>query len=131
MVARLQPEPFGSLAFQCPADEGAPGEVLIEGATLRRPRLEGAGSVGDQDPVGPGLRPQLVGLVEQVGAVAGSERLADPGDVGRHLHQCLGETSERLTAARQRVTDRGRGRAHGAARGGVRRRVGPTLGNQE
>ena len=88
----------------------------LEEVPVRGPGLEHAGPVGDEHPVGAGLEPQLVGLVEQVGAIAAAERLADARDVGRHLHQRLGEAQQRGAPAFERFVDGGRRSRRGRGR---------------
>ena len=131
LLAGLEPESLGGLPLQRPADQCASGEVLVEHAPLGGPGLEHARAVGDEHPVRAGLGPKLVGLIEQVGAIAGAKRLLDAGDVGRHLDQGLGEPAERLASARERVTDGGRRGADSPRRGGVGRLVGAMLGDEK
>ena len=131
LLAGLEPESLGGLPLQRPADQCASGEVLVEHPPLGGPGLEHARAVGDEHPVRSGLGPELVGLIEQVGAIAGAKRLLDAGDVGRHLDQGLGEPAERLASARERVTDGGRRGADSPRRGGVGRLVGAMLGDEK
>ena len=127
----LDPEPLGGPALECPADEGAAGEIFVGHAALRGPGLEDPRPVHDQHPVGPGLHAQLVGLVEQVAPVVGSKRLADPGDVGGHLDQRRGELAKALASACQRVADGGAGSAERASGGGLRGGVGAGTRDQQ
>ena len=101
-----------------------PEKSSSDGAALRGPGLEDPGAVDDQHPVRPRLRAQLVGLVEQVGAIVGAERLADAGHVGGHLDQRRGELAKAPAPARERVADGGAGGAKGASGGGLRGGVG-------
>ena len=73
---------------------------------------------------------ELVGLVEEVGAITGAERLADAGDVGGHLDQGLREPEQREASAGERLLDGGGG-AEGARGGVVGRRIGSPLGRQQ
>ncbi len=134
LVARfagLEPQPFGRLALQRPADECAASEILVEEIAVGGPGLEDAVLVGDEHPVGAGLIAQLVGLVEKIGPVAGAERFSDARDVGRHLYQRPGEPDQRAAPALDCIADRGLGRPDGPGAGSVRRRVGALLGDQQ
>ena len=123
--------PLGDLPLHRAADQRAAGEVLARDAPIRRPRLEQAGPVGDEHPVGAGLQPQLVGLIQQIRAIAAAEGFADAGDVGGHLHQCLREAQQRGAPASQGLADGGGGRGEGARGGFVRGGVGAALGDQQ
>ncbi len=79
LIAGLEPQPLGRLSLERPADERAAREVLVRTASRSSgPGLEDPGRIGDEHPIGAGLGAQLVGLVEQVGAIVGAERLTDP-----------------------------------------------------
>ncbi len=127
----LDPQSLGRSPLERPADQGAAGEIFIEGVALGGPGLEHAGGVDDEHPIGSRLAPQLVGLVEQVGAVVGAERLADPGDVRRHLHQRGGELAQASAPAHQCVADGGARRPERPRRGDLGGGFGAATGDQQ
>ncbi len=127
----LDPEPFGRAALERASDQCSAGEVLVGGAALRGPRLEDTGGIDDQHPVRPRLRPQLVGLVEQVGAIVGAEGFPDAGHVRGHLDQGGGELAKAPAPAHERVADRGAGRPKGARRRDLRRGLGARSRHQQ
>ena len=131
VVGRLEPQALGNLPLHRSADQRAAREVFAEDAPPRRPCLQHAGTVGDEDPVGAGLAFELVGLVEEIGAITGAERLTDAGDVGGDLDQGLREPEEREASAGERLLDGGGGGAEGASGGVVGRRIGSPLGRQQ
>jgi hypothetical protein len=69
------------------------------------PGLERTAGIGDQDPIGADLRFELVGLVQQVGPLSVSHRLADTGDVDRHLNQRRRELQQSVTAPVECIPD--------------------------
>ena len=131
LLTGLQPKPFGWLTLQGSADQRSACEILVEEVAVGGPGLEDPVLVGDEHPVGAGLAPKLVGLVQQVGPVVRAERLADARDVRRDLHQRFGDPDQRAAPALDRVADRGLRRSERARARGVRCAVGTLLGDQQ
>jgi hypothetical protein len=127
----LDPQAFRRPALERPADQGPSREVLLRGRAMRGPGLEHTDVVHNQDPVGAGLGAQLVRLVEQIRAIVGAQRFADPGDVRGHLGQGGGELPEAVAPAHQRIADGGARGAKHARRRRLRRRLRPAPGDDQ